>query len=48
MSDTVTNRVRHWHKPAVIDWVIGMYAMMVNGRTLGILYREREEELGWI
>ena len=29
-------------------WVISMYAMMVNGRVLGLLYREREEELGWI
>lgn len=28
--------------------VVSMYAMMVNGRTLGLLYREREEELGWI
>ncbi len=31
-----------------LAWVIGMYVMMVNGRTLGLLYREREEELGWI
>ena len=29
-------------------WLFGMYTMMVNGRTLGLLYRRREEELGWI
>ena len=28
--------------------VLGIYAMMTNGRALGIVYRERQEELGWI
>lgn len=27
--------------------LIGMDVMMVNGRTLGLLYRNREAELGW-
>ena len=27
---------------------IGIVAMMLNGRTLGIIYRERREEMGWI
>lgn len=26
----------------------GMYIMMTNGRILGLVYREREEELGWL
>ena len=28
--------------------VVGMYTMMTNGRILGIVYRERQEELGWL
>ena len=28
--------------------VAGIVAMMLNGRTLGIIYRERREEMGWI
>lgn len=28
--------------------VLGMYVIMANGRILGIIYREREEELGWV
>jgi hypothetical protein len=27
---------------------VGMYTMMTNGRLLGIVYRERKEQLGWI
>ena len=27
---------------------LGMYSLMVNGRILGLIYREREEELGWL
>ena len=29
-------------------WVVSMYGMMVNGRALGLLYRKKEEDLGWI
>lgn len=28
--------------------LVGIIAMMWNGRTLGIVYRERREEMGWI
>lgn len=28
--------------------VIGSYTLMTNARILGIVYREREEELGWM
>ena len=28
--------------------VISMYVMMVNGRLLGLLYRGKEEKLGWL
>lgn len=27
---------------------LGMFTLMTNGRILGILYRDREEELGWL
>ena len=27
---------------------LGMVALMVNGRTIGLLYREKEEELHWL
>lgn len=27
---------------------IGMLALMINGRLIGLLYRNREEELGWV
>lgn len=27
---------------------VGIITMMLNGRTLGIVYRERREEMGWI
>jgi hypothetical protein len=32
----------------VIMCLIGMYTLMANGRTLGIVYRERSEELNWV
>jgi hypothetical protein len=28
--------------------VIGSYTLMTNARILGVVYREREEELGWM
>lgn len=28
--------------------MVGIIAMMLNGRILGIIYRERREEMGWI
>lgn len=28
--------------------VVGIIVMMLNGRILGIIYRERREEMGWI
>jgi len=27
---------------------LGMYTLMTNGRILGLIYREKEEELGWL
>jgi quinol-cytochrome oxidoreductase complex cytochrome b subunit len=33
---------------AVLLSVVGIIAMMLNGRTLGIIYRERQEAMGWI
>lgn len=33
---------------AMVASLIKIVAMMLNGRTLGILYRERREEMGWI
>lgn len=28
--------------------VVGMYCLMANGRALGLIFRDRREELGWI
>lgn len=28
--------------------VVGIYSFMTHGRALGIVYREREEQLGWL
>jgi len=28
--------------------VVGMYALLTNGRVLGVIYREREEALNWL
>lgn len=33
---------------AVIASVLSMYLLMTNGRMLGIIYRERREQMGWI
>lgn len=33
---------------AVLSAVISMYLLMANGRMLGIIYRERREQMGWI
>ncbi len=33
---------------AVVASLVEIVAMMINGRTLGIIYRERREEMGWI
>lgn len=33
---------------AVLAAALGMYLLMTNGRTLGIIYRERREEMNWI
>jgi hypothetical protein len=27
---------------------VGAYVLMTNARMLGVVYREREEELGWL
>lgn len=32
----------------VVIAFIGMYTLMANGRILGLIYREKEEELGWL
>jgi hypothetical protein len=28
--------------------VVGSYTLMTNARILGVVYRERQEELGWL
>lgn len=28
--------------------LVGMYGLMTNARILGLVYKEREEELGWL
>jgi hypothetical protein len=33
---------------AVLSALISMYLLMTNGRMLGIIYRERREQMGWI
>ena len=38
----------HFIIGSLIMAAVGMYTLMTNGRILGIVYREREEELGWI
>ena len=32
----------------IVSAVVSMYLLMTNGRMLGIIYRERREEMGWI
>ena len=32
----------------VILAVVGVYTLMTNARILGVIYRERQEELGWL
>ena len=32
----------------LVTSILSMYTLMVNGRVLGIVYREREEQLGWL
>lgn len=32
----------------VIMAVVGTYTLMTNARTLGLVYRERQEQLGWL
>jgi hypothetical protein len=33
---------------SLIAAFLGMYTLMANGRILGLIYREKEEELGWL
>jgi hypothetical protein len=28
--------------------IVGSYTLMTNARILGVVYRERQEELGWL
>jgi len=28
--------------------VVGSYSLMTNARILGVVYRERQDELGWV
>jgi hypothetical protein len=28
--------------------IVGSYTLMTNARILGVVYRERKEELGWL
>jgi hypothetical protein len=28
--------------------LVGSYTLMTNARILGVIYRERQEELGWL
>ena len=32
----------------IVMSIIGIYIMMTNARILGLVYRERQEELAWI
>ena len=32
----------------VIAAFLGMYSLMANGRILGLIYREKQEELDWL
>ncbi|MGB1261167.1 MAG: hypothetical protein ACPG6P_14075, partial [Akkermansiaceae bacterium] len=32
----------------LIMGLIGMYVLMTGGRILGLIYKEREEQLGWL
>ncbi|MCH7225336.1 hypothetical protein [Haloferula sp. A504] len=32
----------------VVRSLVAMYVLLTNGRSLGIIYRERREEMGWI
>ena len=33
---------------SLVASILGMYTLMANGRILGLIYREKEEELGWL
>ncbi|TAG10136.1 MAG: hypothetical protein EAZ42_04945 [Verrucomicrobia bacterium] len=32
----------------IVSILVGVYILMTNARILGVLYRERQEELGWL
>jgi hypothetical protein len=32
----------------VVMFLVSSYTMMTNARILGVVYRERQEELGWV
>lgn len=37
-----------WIVGSLVASLLAMYLLMTNGRTLGIVYRERREAMGWI
>ena len=32
----------------IVMSIVGVYTMMTNARILGLVYRERQEELAWL
>jgi hypothetical protein len=38
----------HYLMGHIVMSIVGVYTMMTNARILGLVYRERQEELGWL
>lgn len=38
----------HWIIGSLVMSAVGAYTLMTNARILGVVYRERQEELGWL